>query len=80
MWSIRINPLEIFGSAFKSKKSQRKKKFGSLSGLQDCALSQAEKRKKGVALKKSKAKSQEELEMEIEGRSLSDSNLKVVWS
>ncbi|KAK8486649.1 hypothetical protein V6N11_033102 [Hibiscus sabdariffa] len=42
-------------------------------------MSQAEKRKKKVALKKSKAKSQEELKIEIGGRWLSNSYLKAVW-
>ncbi|KAK8495374.1 hypothetical protein V6N13_134083 [Hibiscus sabdariffa] len=40
----------------------------------------AEKRKKEVALKKSKAISQEEMETEIDGRSLSDSDQKAIWS
>ncbi|KAK8516633.1 hypothetical protein V6N12_049355 [Hibiscus sabdariffa] len=42
-------------------------------------LFHAEKQKKKVALKKSKAKSQEELKIEIGGRWLLNSDLKAVW-
>ncbi|KAK9007222.1 hypothetical protein V6N11_051052 [Hibiscus sabdariffa] len=67
-------------SGEESKKSKRRKKYGSMEGLQDSVLTLAEKRKRDVALKKLQNKSQAELDSEIEDRSLSDSDLKAVWS
>ncbi|KAL4311373.1 hypothetical protein GQ457_01G032360 [Hibiscus cannabinus] len=67
-------------SGKESKKSKRRKKYGSMQELQDSVLSLAEKRKRDVALKKLQNKSQAELDSEIENRSLSDSDLKAVWS